>query len=152
MRKGRLSWELRLHETRTISFRIAARSAPLDIPCQGHQRSWTKNENVCYMAVLMIQHLKYNTALIHWGRVTHICVGNLTIIGWLVAWSAPSHYLNQYWNSVDWTPRNKLQWNVNRNFYICNQENPFENVVWKMPVILSRPQYVKYAIRCLYME
>ena len=32
----------------------------------------------------------------HW--VTHICVGNLTIIGsewWLVAWSAPSHYLNQ---------------------------------------------------------
>ena len=25
---------------------------------------------------------------------------------WLVAWSAPSHYLNQCWNIVNWTLRN----------------------------------------------
>ena len=62
---------------------------------------------------------------------------------WLVAWSVPSHYLNQCWNIVNWTPRNKLQWNVNRNSYIFIQENPFENVVWKMAAILSRPQCVK---------
>ena len=30
---------------------------------------------------------------------------------WLVAWSVPSHYLNQCWNIVHWTLRNKLQWN-----------------------------------------
>ena len=30
---------------------------------------------------------------------------------WLVAWSVPSHYLNQCWNIVNWTLRNKLQWN-----------------------------------------
>ena len=30
-------------------------------------------------------------------------------------WSAPSHYLNQWWNIVNWTLRNKLQWNLNRN-------------------------------------
>ena len=54
----------------------------------------------------------------------------------------PSHYLNQCWNIVDWTARNKLQWNVNRNSQISIQENPFENVVWKMAAILSRPQSV----------
>ena len=42
----------------------------------------------------------------------------------------------------NWTPKNKLQWNVNRNSYIFIQENPLENVVWKMAAILSRPQCV----------
>ena len=31
----------------------------------------------------------------------------------------------------------------NRNSYIFIQENSFENVVWKMASILSRPQRVK---------
>ena len=56
---------------------------------------------------------------------------------------APSHYLNQCWNVVNWTIRNKLQWNLKRNSYIFIQENAFENVVWKMAAILSRPQCVK---------
>ena len=33
----------------------------------------------------------------------------------IVAWSAPSQYLNQCWNIVNWTLRNKLQWNLDRN-------------------------------------
>ena len=61
----------------------------------------------------------------------------------IVTWSATSHYLNQCWNIVNWTPRNKLQWNFNRNSYIFIQENPFENVVWKMAAMLSRSQCVK---------
>ena len=65
---------------------------------------------------------------------------------WLVAWPAPSHYLNQCWNIVNWIPRNKLQWNFDRNSYIFHQENPFENVVWKMAAILSRPQCVMHCI------
>ena len=56
--------------------------------------------------------------------------------------TAPSHYLNQWWNIVNWTLRNKLQWNFNRNLIIFIQENPFQNVVWKMAAILSRPQCV----------
>ena len=56
---------------------------------------------------------------------------------------APSHYLNQCWNIVNWTLRNKLQWNPNRNLYIFVQENALENVVWEMAAILSRPQCVK---------
>ena len=31
---------------------------------------------------------------------------------------------------------------INRNSYICIQENAFENVVWKMAIILSGPQWV----------
>ena len=51
-----------------------------------------------------------------------------------VAWSTPSHYLNQPWNIVNWAHRNKLQWNFKRNSYILIPENPFQPVVWK-----SRP-------------
>ena len=77
--------------------------------------------------------IKDNCTLINWGRVMHICASWLT-------WSVPSHYLNQCWNIVNCNLRNKHQWNLNRNSYIFIQENAFENVVWKMTAILSRPQ------------
>ena len=83
----------------------------------------------------------YSTRLTHWGRVTHICVNKLTIISSDNGLS-PSHYLNQCWEIVVWTTRNLLKWNPNRNPYIFIQENAFENVVWEMAAILSRPQYV----------
>ena len=56
--------------------------------------------------------------LTHWGRVTHICVSELTIIGsdnGFVAWTAPSRYLNQWWNIINSNLRNKLQWHPKRN-------------------------------------
>ena len=80
--------------------------------------------------------------LTHRGQVGHICVGKLGhhwFIQWLVTYLAPSHYMIQCCN---WTIRNERQWNCNRNSYIFIQENPFENVVWKMAAILSRPQCV----------
>ena len=45
--------------------------------------------------------------------------------------------LNQCWNIANWTPRNKLQWNLNWNSYIFIQENAFQNVIRKMVAILS---------------
>ena len=54
---------------------------------------------------------------------------------------APSHYLNQCWNIVNWTLRNKLQWDCNQNSHISIQENAFENVIWKMAPILSQPMH-----------
>ena len=85
--------------------------------------------------------------LTHWGRVTHICVANLTIIGSdNGSWSAPSHYLNQCWNIVNWTLRSKLQCNFNWISNIFIQENALENVVCEMASILSRPQCVKCGI------
>ena len=61
---------------------------------------------------------------------------------WLVTWPAPSHYLNQWWNIVDWTLGNKLQWNLNQNLHIFIQESACENVVWEMSSILFQPQCV----------
>ena len=60
----------------------------------------------------------------------------------VISWTAPSHYLNQCWNIVNWAPRNKLQWTLNRNSYIFIQEHAFENVVRKTTAILSPPQCV----------
>ena len=76
--------------------------------------------------------------LTHWGRVTHICVIKLTIIGS----DNLNNYLNQCWNIVNKALRNKLQWNFNRNSNIFIQENAFESVVCEKAAILSRPQCV----------
>ena len=78
--------------------------------------------------------------------VQHICISDLGqhwFRLWLVACSAPSHDLNQCWLIVNWTLRNKLQWNLNRNSIIFIQEIAFECVVCEMAAILSRPQCVK---------
>ena len=90
--------------------------------------------------MLLFTHAKWST---NWGWVTHthICVSKLTVIG------SPDHrqaihYLKQRWNIVNWTRRNRFHWNVKWNELIFIQENAFENVVWKMAAILSRPQCV----------
>ena len=44
-----------------------------------------------------------------WGRMMHICfseLGHHWIRQWLVAFSAPSHYLNQWWYNFNETIRN----------------------------------------------
>ena len=84
--------------------------------------------------------------LTHWGWVTHICVSTTCqhcFRWWPAAWLAPSHYLNQYWNVVNWTLRNKLQWNLNQNSYLFIQGNAFKNIGRKLAAILSRPQCAK---------
>ena len=85
-------------------------------------------------------------ALTHWGRMTHTNMRQLTnhdcLRWWLVVWWATSHYLNQCFNVVNWTLWNKFQWNLYRNLYVFIQENAFENFVWKLVDILSRPQCV----------
>ena len=59
------------------------------------------------------------SGITHWGRVTHICVSKQTSIG----------------------SDNGLS--SGRNSYIFIQEIAFQNVVWKMAAILSRPQFDK---------
>ena len=66
--------------------------------------------------------------LTRWRRVTHICVIKLTIIGsdngllsdrcQTIIWSNAG---------VNWTLRNKVQWNSNLNSYIFIQENALRN-------------------------
>ena len=52
--------------------------------------------------------------------------------------------LNQCWNIVNWTLRNKRQWNFDRNSTIFTEENMFENVFCEMMSILSQPQCVNF--------
>ena len=88
------------------------------------------------------------TYLTHWGRVMHICVGNLTVNGsdnGLSPGRRQAINLNQCWDIINWTLRNKLQWNFNRNNHTFIQENVFESVVCEMAAIFSRPQYINMA-------
>ena len=80
----------------------------------------------------------------HWGWVTHICVSKFFSLGSDNGLS-PGRRQAIIWTNaiINWTLRNKHQWNFNQNSYIFIQENAFEMVVWKMPAILSRPQCVK---------
>ena len=104
---------------------------------------WVLYGFICYFE--WVRRIHDTITLTHWGRVTHICVGNLTIIGpdnglspdrrQAIIWTNAGILLNKL--------RNKLQWNICRNSYIFIQENAFENVVREMSAILSRPQCVK---------
>ena len=56
--------------------------------------------------------------LTHLPLVPHICdseSGHYRFRWWLVAYSAPSHYLNQCCFIINRVFRNKLQWNFNQN-------------------------------------
>ena len=91
------------------------------------------------------------------SELKHVCVSKIINIFFsendFVAWPAPSHYLKQYWNIVNWTHGYELHWNFNRDLYIFISENVFQNVVCKMTSISSRPLWVRawheiHPIRC----
>ena len=85
--------------------------------------------------------------LTHWGRVTHICVGNLTIIGpdnglspgrrQAIIWTNAGILLIGPWG----TNFSEISIGIHTSIFI--QENSFENGVCEMASILSRPQCVK---------
>ena len=80
--------------------------------------------------------------LTHWGRVTHICVGKLTFTGSDNGLS-PGRRQAIIWTNVGILLTRTWGTNFSEISYIFIQENAFENVVWKMAAILSRPQCVK---------
>ena len=85
--------------------------------------------------------------LLHSGQATHICISKLTIIGSDNGLS-PGRCQAIIWTNAGillmgpFAFRNKLQWNLNRNMRIFNQENAFENVVSQLAAIWSWPQCV----------
>ena len=83
--------------------------------------------------------------LTHWGRVTHICVNKLTIIGSDNGLSPGRR------QAIIWTNAGILfigPWGTNFSDILIGihtfsfKKNAFENVVWKMAAILSQPQCV----------
>ena len=91
--------------------------------------------------------------LTHWGRVTHICVGNLTIIG-LDNGLLPGRRQAIIWNNAGILLIGPLGTNFNEiliKFHTISFNNiHLKIIVWKMASILSRPQCVNHdGCRCL---
>ena len=84
----------------------------------------------CQIFIYYQQQGWYRHHLTHWGRETHICIGNLFSTKLLC------EPMLEYCHLDLWSI---LQWKFNRNSYIFIQEPTFENVVWKMAAILSQP-------------
>ena len=88
--------------------------------------------------------------LCHWGRLMHLCVSKLTIIGSDNGLSPGRR------QAIIWTNAGilliGLQCNVNKKWYILIQENVFQNVVKKLAAILSQPQCVKIQILCWFNQ
>ena len=77
--------------------------------------------------------------------MTHICIGDLIIIGSDNGLS-PGRCQAIIWTNAELLLNGPLETNFseffNRNFNIFIQENAFESVVREMAAILSRPQCV----------
>ena len=81
---------------------------------------------------------KANQCLLRGEWRIHTCVSNVGLHWfrkWLLACSAPSHFLKQCWIIVVWTFGNKFKWNCeiwrnSEQSFI--QENEFETIVCKM--------------------
>ena len=95
-------------------------------------------------------------ALTHLPLVPHICISELCqhwFRLWLVAYSAPNHYLNQCWVIVNWTLRNKLQWNFNyQNTKFFIHKNASENIICKTAAILSRGRWINSYHSACYID
>ena len=95
----------------------------------------------------------YHDNLTHWGRMTYICVGKLTNIGSDNGLS-PGRRQAIIWTNAGILLIRPLGTNfseiLNQNSYIFIHENSFENVVWKMATIFSRPQCVKRLVLYIY--
>ena len=94
--------------------------------------------------------------LAHWGRVTHICVGKLIIIGSDNDLS-PDRRQAIIWINAGLLSigplRTHFQWNFNQNTLIFINKNAHENGVCEMASILNRPQCVSWTHRSLvYLE
>ena len=76
--------------------------------------------------------------LIHLPLVPRLCVsesGKRWFRLRLVAYLAPYHYLNQCWVIVNWTLKNKVQWDSNQITKLFIHENASEDVICEMAAV-----------------
>ena len=140
-----VQWALLLYVCVSFIYRNSPR--PIDACCNKLDHHWFKYN------FLQCQDSMWSSAglwFTHWGRVMHIFVNKLINIvsdNGLSPGRRKAIILSNDGILLIRPPRNKLQWNCNRNTDIVIQENPFEVVVWKMAAILSRPQWVYWGLR-----
>ena len=66
-------------------------------------------------------------------------------IGSALAQIMACRLFGECWLIVNWSHRNKLQWNLNRNTKLLIHKNAYENIVCEMAAILSRGRWVNDA-------
>ena len=82
----------------------------------------------------------------HLPLALHVSVGESNqhwFKWWLVAYSSPTHYLEQCWVLVNWTIRNELPGVLIKMQYASFTKMHLKNIVWEMVVILPRDRWVK---------
>ena len=84
----------------------------------------------------LLPHICVSESSQHWFRL------------WLVAFSAPSHYLNKCWDIVNYTIRNKRQWNFNHNTKLFIHGHASEIIVSDPQIFL--PHHAIRATFCPY--
>ena len=119
-----------------------------------HKKSFDKHNFVCKLLFQLtkigvsISGIYHKITLNSWKVYEWFIYASVTLISLVQIMAChlagTSHYLNQCWNIINWTLRNKLQWNVYRNSCIFIQENECTNLAWEKAAILSRPWYVKH--------
>ena len=106
--------------------------------CQLYRQMWYQVVVITVATKLASRQLLVFSELTHWGRMMHICVGNLTVID-----SGRRQAIIRINDGIlYWTLKNKVQWNFNRNSNSFIQENAFESIVCEVAAVLSRPQCV----------
>ena len=106
-----------------------------DLTVYQNAYSWVKSLNYAMMGSLISPCATY----------MHQWIGLALVQIMVVAYSAPSHHLNQCWVIVNWTLRNKLQWNFNQNIKLSIHENASEYIICEKAAILSRGRWVNEA-------
>ena len=117
---------------------------------------WSSYELSNWWAWTLIPNGITRLELTHWGQVTHICVGNLTIIGSnngllpgrrqaIICTNAGILLIGPLGTNFS----EILAKIMTFSFNIFIQENVFESVVCEMAAILSRPQCVNWFSKVL---
>ena len=137
-------------------------------PSDAYMRRWTgpslvqiTRQNDRHFADDTFKYIFLNENVIIWAKMSLKFIpkgpiNNIAALVQIMAWRQPgdkplsesmmvrlpAHICVTRPQWVNWTIRNKLQWNFNGNSNIFIQENALENVVCEMASILSRPQCV----------
>ena len=114
-----------------------------------HNKQTTTTTQTKTMCARIYMHGQSLLCLTHWGRVMHICVWKLTTI------NSDNGLSPARRQAIIWTNAGILLLILGANFSeifseihrILIHENAFENVVYEMAAILSRPPCVKVFLR-----
>ena len=88
-----------------------------------HQKSWKLDEGI----MLIFASEKKSAITFVEGCICVIKLGQHWFRQWFIVYSAPSHYLNQYWVNINWNLNNKLQWNFSQN----TKKKSSRKCIWK---------------------